>query len=200
MTKTNTALWDVTARTNQPTWEDRAKIFAKFIRPTDTVLDLGAGDRKLKKYLAPETGYIPVDCTAELPGTFVVDFNETFALPDEPFSIIVSAGFIEYLADLDGFLSNLAARCAGIDFIFSYSYSTGKPPKKQYRKLGTLRTPDQVTQALVAHSYGLQEILRLKNQSLFSCTLTPQSNADQLSRPLLNDLIPLKRRWGRKSG
>ena len=91
MYQTDIDLWQKTAATTQPQWENRARIIAHFIRPTDTILDLGAGDRKLKKYIPKSCGYIPVDCTDELPGTFVVDFNREFRLPDTKFDVVISA-------------------------------------------------------------------------------------------------------------
>ena len=133
---TDIDLWDETAATAQPKWENRAKIIAHFIRPNDIVLDLGAGDRKLSKYLHKTCVYIPVDCTDKLPGTFVVDYNVDFRLPTQNFTVIVSAGFMEYLVDLDGFLKRLSSERDGTYFIFTISYGKGKSDKLHNKKSG----------------------------------------------------------------
>lgn len=80
-------------------WDTRGQIIAQFVRPGDKVLDLGAGKQKLKSYLPATCSYVPVDCVAVHPGTFVVDFNEEFRLPKEPVDVIVSSGFLEYIVN-----------------------------------------------------------------------------------------------------
>lgn len=168
---TDLELWNETARTAQPKWENRAKLISHFLRPGDTVLDLGAGDRKLRKYIPASCGYIPVDCTDALPGTFVVDFNSEFRLPDEPFGVIVSAGFIEYLRDLEGFLQRLSQECDGKTFYFTYSYR-GRDKGKRYRKLNGFASANQCVDMVSRYASDVREIIRFGNQSLFSAQLS----------------------------
>jgi hypothetical protein len=54
---------------------------------------MGAGDRKLEKLIPSTAGYIPVDCTNALPGTFVVDFNIEFRLAQENFNVFLPRAF-----------------------------------------------------------------------------------------------------------
>lgn len=181
MSVTDLGLWRHTAETSQPKWENRAKIIAHFIRPSDIVVDLGAGDRKLRKFIPKSCGYIPVDCTDRLPGTFVVDFNEEFKLPDPPLTVIVSAGFLEYMADLDGFMRQLAQACHGVYFLFTISYSKGsRPPKNGYQKLNAFLDEREVLRFFSRYTRDLQPALRLGNQALFTCSLSrsPQATRD----------------------
>src|SRR5262245_24890999 len=59
-------------------WEARSLVISQFIRPGESVLDLGAGEQKLRQYLPPSCVYVPVDCVDVHPGTYVVDFNREF--------------------------------------------------------------------------------------------------------------------------
>lgn len=197
MSKTDIALWDDTAVTEQPKWENRARIIAHFIRPTDVVLDLGAGDRKLKKYLPRSAGYIPLDCTAALPGTFVVDFNTEFRLPEQKFDVVVAAGFFEYVDELDGFMRKLAAACDGLQLYFTYSYDKGKPQKNAYRKLNGFRTPEEAFAFFAPYTTDLREVLRLANQSLFSARLSTKPEPAGVPSGLINESLRRPLPWQR---
>jgi hypothetical protein len=198
MSTTDINLWDKTAVTQQPKWENRAKVISHFIRPNDTVLDLGAGDRKLRKYIPASCGYIPVDCTDKIPGTFIVDFNKAFRLPSEPFTVIVSAGFLEYIEDLNTFMRKLSSKCEGIYFLFTYSYSNGKPPKKAYEKLNGFCDAKSVTDFLRGYASDLHQIVKFKNQSLFGCSLTANPNGVISPVMTINEITkaePFWRKW-----
>jgi hypothetical protein len=161
-------VWRENALGSQPGWESRAQVISHFIRPTDVVLDLGAGDQKLRKYLPAACRYLPVDCVDERSGTFVVDFNEEFRLPEGDFNVIVSAGFLEYIADLPQFMSRLAAACPGRLFIFTYHYA-GRPNQKShyYRKLNALRDARECLLFFGNFIDDLHEVLSFKTQGLF---------------------------------
>jgi hypothetical protein len=195
MPTTDLKLWDEVAVTNQPKWENRARVISHFIRPNDIVLDLGAGDRKLKKYIPESCGYIPVDCTDQLPGTFVVDFNERFKLPSQSFTIIVAAGFLEYILDLDSFMSNICNQCNGTYFLFTYSYSNGKPTKKPYKKLNSFCNADNVIEYFTQYVNDIREIVKFKNQSLFGCCVATEPHHAVSPVRTINELIKTEPFW-----
>jgi hypothetical protein len=202
MTLTDTNLWQENAVTQQPKWENRAKIISHFIRHTDSVLDLGAGDRKLKKYIPASCNYIPLDCTGALPGTYVVDFNKEFHLPKQDFNVIVSAGFVEYLSDLDAFLSKLSTECSGIYFLFTYSYSKNRAAKalrkkKYYIKLNAIKNSEEALQLFGRYTEHLYEIVRLKNQSLFSGVLSEKPQANVIPKITINEVVKSPPIWER---
>jgi len=167
-----------------------------FIRPNDTVLDLGAGDQKLKTYLPPSCGYIPVDCISDRPNTFVVDFNREFRLPDAKFTVIVAAGFVEYLSDIPNFMAKLSAAAKGTPFYFTYAYtSPGKKPysKKPWRTLNHFTSPAQIEAVFTPYVAYLRQVARLKNQTLFSGVLGTDNASSGIVPPLVNDLVYVKR-------
>jgi hypothetical protein len=202
MALTDTNLWQNNAVTQQPKWENIAKIISHFIRHTDSVLDLGAGDRKLKKYIPESCNYIPVDCTGALPGTYIVDFNKEFHLPKQDFNVIVSAGFVEYLSDLDAFLMKLSTECSGIYFLFTYSYSKNRTvkafkKKKCYNKLNAIRDSEEAIQLFSRYTEHLYEIVKLKNQSLFSGVLSAKPQANVIPQITINEVVKRQPIWKR---
>jgi hypothetical protein len=101
----------------------RAEFASLFIRPGDTVCDLGAGAQPLKAFLPANATYIPVDCVGTIPDTHVSDFNQPgFKLPAQPFNVIVALGLFAYIVDLEAFLGRLADEYQGKFIIFSYDF------------------------------------------------------------------------------
>ena len=119
---TNIAAWaGVASSKPKKSWTDRAELAASFLRVGDAVCDLGAGAHTLKMVLPEGIGYIPVDCTDKIPGTYVCDFNDPqFQLPAEPYNVVTALGVLNYLLDLDLFMNRLSAECHGKFFIFTY--------------------------------------------------------------------------------
>nr|WP_321524042.1 methyltransferase domain-containing protein [uncultured Cohaesibacter sp.] len=191
MPSTDLELWDEIAVTEQPTWENRASIFSHFIRPRDRVMDLGAGNQKLRKYIPSNCDYVPVDCTDKLDNTFVVDFNNEFKLPDGKFDVIVSLGFVEYMVDLDDFMEKLSTHSEGTYFLFTYSYFKDKVGKGKFNKLNKLRSFDEVQDKFSKYCEDLRPILHLKNSALFSGSLTSKRSNKPTPTQSLNDSLPL---------
>jgi O-methyltransferase len=190
--------WRKTAMGSQPGWEARAQVISHFVRPTDVVLDLGAGDQKLRKYLPARSRYIAVDCVDERPGTFVVDFNAEFRLPDCDFNVIVSAGFLEYISDLPQFMDRLAAACPGRMFIFTYHYTPAHPKKHHsLHKLNALRDAQECGSFFGRYVDDLHEVVSFKDQSLFIGVLSGGPKARLNSVPTINVALESRKPWPR---
>lgn len=113
----------VASATAKASWRDRSELASLFIRPGDTVCDLGAGAQPLKAYLPAGAGYLPVDCVDVIPGTHVADFNDPdFTLPAGPFNVITAMGVFTYIRDLDRFMERLVHECDGKFIVFSHDF------------------------------------------------------------------------------
>ncbi|WP_425359356.1 hypothetical protein [Cohaesibacter haloalkalitolerans] len=161
------------------------------MRPKDRIMDLGAGNQKLRKYIPDNCDYVPVDCTDKLANTFVVDFNDEFRLPEGKFDVIVSLGFVEYLVDLDDFMDKLSTHSDGTFFLFTYAYFKDNPGKGKFKKLNKLRTFDEVQEKFSNYLEDLRPILHLKKAALFSGTLTSKRTNKPTLTKSLNDSLPL---------
>lgn len=89
-------------------WEDRAHMIADLIPVGSTVLDLGAGTRRLADFLPPGCTYLPHDIVSRGHAeTIVFNLNDR-PLPDLRslrVDVVVVAGVLEYLRDVEGLLA-----------------------------------------------------------------------------------------------
>lgn len=193
MLRTDFERWASLARSETHQWEKRARVIASFIRSTDTVLDLGAGQQTLRRHIPRSSGYIAVDCVNILPGTFVVNFNAEFRLPEQPFTVIVSSGFIEYIEDRPAFLSKLTEACEGKFFICSFHL---KPdPSHSVNKPYSLADAEA---SLSKYVRGLTHVATFGDQPILVGTLSKAPDDPARLDPLNNLLARAKRRrWFR---
>lgn len=120
MVQRDTRHWQGVAQSDPPiSWQDRSEIAARFIRPGDTVLDLGCGAQTLRRFLPKSVGYIPVDCVKAHPDTWIADFDRDFTLPDGPFNVVACMGLFPHLKDPEALLSRLANAHHGTFIIFT---------------------------------------------------------------------------------
>lgn len=91
--------WEAEAA-GPPSWDDRSRCVAGFIRAGESVLDLGAGARGLRAHLPSGCTYQAADC---VPGEGVVVLDLETASPESfapgSFDVAVLAGVLEHLDD-----------------------------------------------------------------------------------------------------
>lgn len=88
-------------------WEKRAEIMSSMI-PDDvgSIMDIGCGDCKLKKYLPKKIQYYGLDYCAREGGAFVCNFNEE-SLPQVKVDMYYLAGVLPYAKDIPGLLHQM---------------------------------------------------------------------------------------------
>jgi hypothetical protein len=181
--------WRAVAVGAQPSWEWRARIIAKLIRSTDTVLDIGAGDQKLKRFIPPSCIYIPVDCVDDLPGTFVVDFNKEFRLPDVPFTVAVCAGSLEYINDLAGFFRSFAEEASGRQVIFSYLLAAAKLSRDRMKVYNSFTNTDDLLNSISFAFSHIEIVAQHRDTVFFSAALSSSDEKKWINRQPINDIL-----------
>lgn len=93
-------------------WDYRVKTVADcFDENIKSVLDLGAGAMSLKKYLASDIEYYPVDYCQRMEKTIVCDF-ESGEFPEKHVDCIVASGILEYISNLPWFVDQICSHCS----------------------------------------------------------------------------------------
>lgn len=100
-----------------PRWKKRIEAMARFIRPGDSVLDLGCGQMWLKEFLSDDNSYTPCDYSDRGPGTVICDFNRG-KFPPQDADVSFVSGCLEYVEDVEWFVGRIAAqsRCCVIAY------------------------------------------------------------------------------------
>ena len=180
--------WSGVASSNQPSWEYRSEIIAKLIRATDTVFDFGAGNRKLSRFIPKTCSYVPIDCTDEIPGTFLVDFNVEFKIPEATFDVAVCAGFLEYLDDLPGFFRSLAQKAAGRQIIFTYLFSD-ETHRLEMKTHNAYRDVNELLSAIGNSVSHVDIFAHDRDTTYFSATLSENAGSTSINRRVISDLF-----------
>jgi len=107
--KTDYRRWADT-RNLYSSWEPRTERAAALVPNNSRVIEFGAGNRVLERYLDPSCRYVPSDIVDRGPGTIVCDLNQR-PLPDlgpGVYDVAVIMGVLEYLRDVPSLLDWLA--------------------------------------------------------------------------------------------
>jgi len=136
-----------------PAWNGRAQCVARQVEAGSVVLDLGAGDMAIERFLPPECTYIPCDLTRRDSRTIVCDFNRGEFPKLETISVVTALGVLEYIYDARRFLVALAGYRAKI--LLTYSPTDFTPvPKRIYH--GWVNSFSQKELAREAEMAGLR--------------------------------------------
>lgn len=101
--------------TKNPSWTNRNLEISKRIDKNKSILDLGCGSKDLLNYTTPSY-YIGIDYNDI--ADIKINFNEDFTLPSDKFDYIVCSGLLEYLTNVELFLSKI--KNSAETYIISY--------------------------------------------------------------------------------
>jgi len=93
-------------------WATRTEELAAFVPKGSRVIEFGAGNRILERYLEPSCTYVASDIIDRGPGTIICDLNRR-PLPDLEagvFDVAVFIGVLEYVRDVPSVLDWLTPR------------------------------------------------------------------------------------------
>lgn len=92
---------------NYDFFEKRVELMATMINDSSkSVMDLGAGNMSLKKYLSSNVQYYPVDYCKKYDNTIVCDFNN-YEFPLQKAETVFISGLIEYIKDYQWLIQNV---------------------------------------------------------------------------------------------
>ena len=98
------------------------------------MVDYGCGKQHLRKYLPPESKYIPVDYISRSADTIVADFNQK-PPPIIDGDVAFISGFLEYVEDVPAFIG-LISSLSYREIVMSYCTTELIPRMEERKKLG----------------------------------------------------------------
>lgn len=82
-------------------WNERTAILGDFIALDSDIIEFGAGNMFLKKYLSNYRSYTPSDIVKRFDETVVCDLNGTIDIDFSKYQAVVFSGVLEYVYDID---------------------------------------------------------------------------------------------------
>lgn len=121
-------------------WESRTRRAAALVPNHSRVIEFGAGNRILERYLDPTCTYVASDIVDRGPGTIVCDLNRR-PLPDlgaSGYDVAVLMGVLEYLRDVPAVLDWLAKHVAVCVLSYACANSNGYSLRAMLGTVGRL--------------------------------------------------------------
>ena len=122
-------------------WEPRTKRVAALVPKNSRVIEFGAGNRILERYLDPSCTYVPSDIVDRGPGTIVCDLNRR-PLPHlgaNAYDVAVLIGVLEYLRDVPSALDWLTKYVTVCVLACAPAKANGYSPRAILETVGRLR-------------------------------------------------------------
>jgi hypothetical protein len=143
-------------------WESRTQRAGALVSANSRVIEFGAGNRVLERYVDRSCTYTPSDIVDRGPGTIVCDLNERPlpALGGDAYDVAVLMGVLEYMRDLPSvldWLTELVPTC-----VLSYACARGS----RYSPTRALGAPGRLKAGWL-NSYREGEIRSLFNERGF---------------------------------
>lgn len=137
--KTDQRRW-TDPRSIHASWEPRTKRIATFVPNNSRVIEFGAANRILERYLDPSCSYVPSDIVDRGPGTIVCDLNQR-PLPDlgqNVYDVAVLIGVLEYIRDIPSLLDWLTKYVEVVVLACAPAKATGRSPRALLERVGRL--------------------------------------------------------------
>ncbi len=120
-------------------WDERTKILAKFIKPNSHVIEFGAGNKSLLRFLPPNCVYSSSDIVKRYPDTLVCDLNESINFDLVAFNTAIFSGVLEYVYSIDNVFGQLSGKIENVILSYACADISGANRLKQgwlsdYRK------------------------------------------------------------------
>jgi hypothetical protein len=121
-------------------WESRTEIAAALVPNNSRVIEFGAANRVLERYLDPSCTYAASDLVDRGPGTIVCDLNER-PLPEfgaDAYDVAVIMGVLEYVRDVPSMIDWLATHFPVCVLSYACMQANGHRLRSRFERIGRL--------------------------------------------------------------
>lgn len=148
-------------------WNERTAILGDFILPNAKIIEFGAGNMFLKKYLKDYFSYTPSDIIQRFEETIVCDLNKPIEFDLSKYDTVVFSGVLEYVYDLNVIFCDLKIKKVKQIVI---SYCCSDKVKLSREKNGWLSdfTKQELESIFKVNKYIIVDYVEWNNQSLYN--------------------------------
>ncbi len=147
-------------------WDERTAILAKLVKPESNIIEFGAGNLALKKFLSTTCSYTPSDIHKRSEETLLCDLNDKLEIDLSQYNTAVFSGVLEYVYDIDKVFDQIKS---SIDFVV-LSYACSDISNANRLKRGWLSDYSKIEleNIISKHNYEIESITEWRNQSIYS--------------------------------
>lgn len=146
-------------------WNERTAILGSFVKHNSRVVEFGAGNKSLEKYIPGNCFYTPTDIVKRSSDFLICDLNETIDVDLSNYDTAVFSGVLEYVYDIDKVFEQLPDNIKTV--LLSYSCSD----ISQANRLENGWLSDYSSKVLegifLDHQYSVQDLKLWRNQSIY---------------------------------
>lgn len=146
-------------------WDERTRLIADLIPDSTSIIEFGAGNMSLRKFIGPGCHYTPSDLVKRCEETVVYDLNADALPSHEKYDFAVFSGVLEYVNDIGKVAHHL---CRHVDFV-AVSYSPLEWNSKNRRRNGWVSdlNSQEFIEIFVKAGFTLEKSSRWRNQAIY---------------------------------
>lgn len=147
-------------------WDERTAILGNMINQGAKVIEFGAGNMALKRFLPPSCSYTPSDIYKRDKEILVCDLNDKIEIDLSQYNTAVFSGVLEYVYDIDTVFNQIKS---SIHFVV-LSYACSDISNANRLKRGWLSDYSKIEleNIIFKHNYEIECITTWRNQSIYS--------------------------------
>lgn len=146
-------------------WNERTRLLAGMVPENARVIEFGAGNMALKKYLPKNCEYQGSDLVKRFPEIIVCDLNTEIDFSLRPYNTAVFSGVLEYVYDIEVVFEQLEKEIKTV--ILSYACSDISLTNRL--RLGWLSdySKEDLEGVFIRNGYEIVEYMEWKKQSVY---------------------------------
>jgi hypothetical protein len=147
-------------------WNERTAILGVFINQGAKVIEFGAGNMALKRFLPPSCSYTPSDIYKRNEEILVCDLNHLIKLDLSKYDTAVFSGVLEYVYDIDEVFRQLENSVKNV--VLSYACSDISNANRLKRGWLSDYEKMELESVFWKYNYEISNYKEWKNQSIYS--------------------------------
>jgi hypothetical protein len=146
-------------------WDERTAILGSLVENDASVIEFGAGNKSLRKYIPGNCFYTPTDIVRRSSDFLICDLNETIDIDLSNYDTAVFSGVLEYVYDIDKVFEQLPDNIRTV--LLSYSCKDISQANRLENGWLSDYSSEELEEIFLSHQYILKDLKLWRNQSIY---------------------------------